>query len=185
MFVQPVISIIVKTIMILMQGADHMYQYWGKTRKDGDPNYHLLVYHSLDVAAVGNRFLYHHPILVSRISSALNIEQDQVIPFISFLLAIHDLGKFSESFQGMVRDLFLQIHGREPGLCNQLHHSNLGVKIFENIIERSDLDLTDRLCEGDYHEFYFGYNFCLNASFGHHGMPPDMGKINYTPFHLV
>lgn len=185
MFVQPVITIIVKTIMILMQGADHMYQYWGKTRKDGEPNYHLLVYHSLDVAAVGNRFLYHHPILVSRISSALNIEQDQVIPFISFLLAIHDLGKFSESFQGMVRDLFLQIHGREPGLCNQLHHSNLGVKIFENIIERSDLDLTDRLCEGDLYEFYFGYNFCLNASLGHHGMPPDMGKINYTPLHLV
>lgn len=162
-----------------------MYQYWGKTSKDCEPHYHLLVYHSLDVAAVGNRILLHHPILVSRISTALNINQDQVIPFISFLLAIHDLGKFSESFQGMVKDLFLEMHGREPRLCNQLHHSNLGIKIFENILDTSDLNLTDRLCDGDLYEFYLGYKFCLNASFGHHGMPPDMGKINYTSLHLV
>lgn len=162
-----------------------MYQYWGKTSKDGEPHFHLLVYHSLDVAAVGNRILFHHPILVRRISSALNINQDQVIPFISFLLAIHDLGKFSESFQGMVKDLFLQLHGREPRLCNQLHHSNLGIKILEKILETSDFNLTDRLCDGDLYEFYLGYKFCLNASSGHHGMPPDMGKINYTSLHLV
>ncbi|MBP9008709.1 MAG: CRISPR-associated helicase Cas3' [Methanospirillum sp.] len=168
-----------------MQRADRIYQYWGKTSKDCEPRYHLLAYHSLDVAAVGNRILFHHPILVSRISSALNINQDQVIPFISFLLAIHDLGKFSESFQGMVKDLFLEMHGREPRLCNQLHHSNLGIKIFENILDTSDLNLTDRLCDADLYEFYLGYKFCLNASFGHHGMPPDMGKINYTSLHLV
>ena len=156
--------------MILMQRADRIYQYWGKTSKDCEPRYHLLAYHSLDVAAVGNRILFHHPILVSRISSALNINQDQVIPFISFLLAIHDLGKFSESFQGMVKDLFLEMHGREPRLCNQLHHSNLGIKIFENILDTSDLNLTDRLCDADLYEFYLGYKFCLNASFGHHGM---------------
>lgn len=168
-----------------MQGADRIYQYWGKTRKECEPHYHLLVYHSLDVAAVGNRILLHHPILVSRISSALNINQDQVIPFISFLLAIHDLGKFSESFQGMMKDLFLQMNGREPRLCNQLHHSNLGLKIFKNILERSDFNLTDKLCDGDLFEFYIGYKYCLNASFGHHGMPPDMGIINYTSLHLV
>lgn len=172
-------------IMILMQGIDRIYQYWGKTGKDCEPRYHLLVYHSLDVAAVGNRILFHHPILVSRISSALNINRDHVIPFISFLLAIHDLGKFSESFQGMVKDLFFQMHRREPRLNNQLHHSNLGIKIFENIVETNDINLTDRLCDGDLYEFYLGYKFCLNASLGHHGMPPDMGKINYTSLHLV
>ena len=32
-----------------------MYKYWGKARKkeDGKYDYHLLVYHCLDVAAVG------------------------------------------------------------------------------------------------------------------------------------
>jgi len=162
-----------------------MYQYWGKTRKEYWPHYHLLVYHSLDVAAVGNRILLHHPVLVHRISSALSINQDQVIPFISFLLAIHDLGKFSESFQGIAKELFLQINGREPGLCYQLHHSNLGVKIFEMLVDTEDLKITEKLCDGDLFEFYSGYKFCLNASFGHHGMPPDMGKINYTSSHIV
>jgi len=162
-----------------------MYQYWGKARIDCEPRYHLLVYHSLDVAAVGNRILSHHPILVQRISSALRINQDQVIPLISFILAIHDLGKFSESFQGMVKDIFLQIHGRDPRLCNQLHHSNLGIKIFEKIFEKTDLNLTKNLCDGDLLEFYLGYKYCLNATFGHHGMPPDMGAINYTPHYLV
>jgi hypothetical protein len=38
------------------------YKYWGKAKKpesgkDEDPSYHLLVYHCLDVAAVGKVWL--------------------------------------------------------------------------------------------------------------------------------
>ncbi len=38
-----------------MEKVVNYYQYWGKAKKTGDESldYHLLVYHCLDVAAVG------------------------------------------------------------------------------------------------------------------------------------
>lgn len=52
-----------------METTPRYFSYWGKARRNeadaGEP-YHLLAYHSLDVAAVGSVLLDQHPFLRAR-----------------------------------------------------------------------------------------------------------------------
>ena len=77
--------------------------YWGKARPftqgvDAKPH-HLLTPHCLDVAAVGIEALHRLPALRSLFASKLGLHVDHLNPWIGFWLALHDLGKFVESFQ--------------------------------------------------------------------------------------
>lgn len=84
------------------------YRYWGKASRDKEEmNYHLLVYHSLDVAAVGSVWLDQDQALRSRISSALgmNANAHELPGLISFFLALHDFGKFDIRFQAQVPEV--------------------------------------------------------------------------------
>ena len=86
------------------------FKYWGKAGKDG--NYHLLPYHCLDVSAVGKVLLEKNPFLLKQLSRLSTIEIAQLKPLLIFFLAIHDLGKYSESFQYIVLDLFIKLQGK-------------------------------------------------------------------------
>ena len=81
----------------------NFYKYWGKADKEG--NYHLLVYHCLDVAASGKAWLESNPSYTKYICRKLNLEIEQFINWFCFALAIHDLGKFAPSFQHLIPDL--------------------------------------------------------------------------------
>lgn len=48
------------------------YKYWGKANKEG--NYHLLVYHCFDVAAVGEIYLSQNETLCVHFSQKLGID---------------------------------------------------------------------------------------------------------------
>lgn len=72
------------------------FRYWGKTHGD---DYHLLVYHALDVAAVGCEYLTQHPRLQRFLARALGVLEDHVAQWVGFFIALHDVGKFSELFQ--------------------------------------------------------------------------------------
>lgn len=84
------------------------FKYWGKASRDEEEmKYHLLVCHSLDVAAVGSVWLEQDQALRSRISSALgmNASARELPGLISFFLALHDLGKFDIRFQAQVPEV--------------------------------------------------------------------------------
>ncbi len=53
------------------------YKYWGKAtaKEDGTHDYHLLVYHCLDVAAVGSCFLKKNNTLLSSFSETIKFSQ--------------------------------------------------------------------------------------------------------------
>ena len=71
-------------------------QYLGKKNHDGT-SYHLLPYHCLDVAAVGRNYVDNNPRLKSLFTShTLFANNPGLLPF---LLALHDVGKFSKPFQ--------------------------------------------------------------------------------------
>ncbi len=79
-------------------------KYWGKAEKaeDGKPlRYHLLVYHCLDVAAVGSVLLRRDQFICSRLSELTGLGAESLIAWITFFLALHDIGKFADSFQGL------------------------------------------------------------------------------------
>lgn len=70
--------------------------YWGKTR----PGYHLLPYHCLDVAAVGQAYLKEHQRLRRFLAKSLDLDEQTLLAWLTFFLALHDMGKFAVTFQG-------------------------------------------------------------------------------------
>ncbi len=84
-----------------MSQPANYFPYWGKARPEDEngSNYHLLVYHCLDVAAVGWACWEAMPLWRDRLSQGLALPEDEARKLVCFLLAIHDLGKFSPQFQ--------------------------------------------------------------------------------------
>ena len=80
------------------------FKYWGKAKKDpeqGGANYHLLPYHSLDVAAVGWLLLDPTKLLCQRLAKQIDVKPQWLQAWFCFCLALHDLGKFSRAFQNL------------------------------------------------------------------------------------
>ena len=77
-------------------------RYWGKTKRDltepGD-DYHLLAFHSLDVAAVASYYLDCNKKLHTDLSQFLEVDASQLKSLLVFILSLHDLGKFATAFQ--------------------------------------------------------------------------------------
>lgn len=85
--------------------ATSFYCYWGKSRKGDEhtgDDYHLLPYHSLDVAVCGWWLLSEQYSYGKGISQKLDISPSKLQRLFAFLLSLHDLGKFSRAFQNLV-----------------------------------------------------------------------------------
>ncbi len=132
-----------------------MYNYWGKL---GDENVscHLLIYHCLDVAAVG-QVLLRLPLQQDDYEYIFtkNITHDKEISlsFITFILIMHDLGKFSERFQNTNQELVNNVHGRLCDKSYTVKHDELGLclcqkKILQKILHENllNLDMNVDIC---------------------------------------
>ena len=80
--------------------AAHWY-LWGKTDSKGSGGYHPLFCHMVDVGAVAYAFLTSPDAghIARKLSALTGLPLPYVAPVCSFLLAAHDLGKASPSFQ--------------------------------------------------------------------------------------
>lgn len=120
-----------------MMSEDKPYfNYWGKADRDDPTRYHRLPYHCLDVAAVGQILLESHNLLRSRLAATLHIGEDSLIRLCSFLLAIHDIGKFAEVFQNKRADLRARLYGSDAGRQSTIRHDNLGYIVWKDLWER-------------------------------------------------
>jgi len=79
-----------------------MCYYWGKADSE---NLHLLVYHCLDVAAVGRVRLEKSPSFTKREAKASGLSKIAFAERFTFFLALHDIGKFDVRFQNLRPDL--------------------------------------------------------------------------------
>lgn len=106
------------------------FGYWGKARPtEQGPALHLLPYHCLDVAAVGVVYLRHQPALESWLAGRLGAKDAQSLRnWLAFWLSVHDLGKFSISFQGQRADLVSELQGNAPSSLGPagVRHDSLG-----------------------------------------------------------
>lgn len=159
--------------------------HWGKSRPapNGDAaNWHLLPQHSLDVAAVATEMLRRVPALRHVLARGLGLTEDQLVRWTAFWVALHDLGKFAESFQSQCPDVFLRPRGRPPDPARPytLHHDSLGMLFWKDVLREqvideawfgdSTLDLAD------------GLDYRARASTGHHGQPPTEGGFRGQHF---
>ena len=153
--------------------------YWGKARPkspgSGSASFHLLVHHSLDVAAVGVQALRRWPVLRRLFASRLGLPEAQLEPWVAFWLALHDLGKFAESFQGQCPDVFQHLRGRPPNPAKPytLRHDSLGMLFWKSVLR--DCVIDQAWFGANSEDLADGLDCWARACTGHHGQPPTEG----------
>ncbi len=169
---------------------DDYFDYWGKAHVEGNPEaYHLLAYHSLDVAAVGAELLHRAPVLLDRAAMLSGFSRDSLAKALPYHLALHDLGKFSEAFQDKRADLVTLLQGasRLPRSC-AVGHDTLGYMLWrqwsgrKTVPEESGLFLEllpVTLPSGPVGRVDLDYvmQSWMAAVLGHHGKPPADGHL--------
>lgn len=86
------------------QEIEFIFKYWGKASPDypGQPKWHPLAYHCLDVAAVASAW-WHGSVVIPRVFMASfdrpELDAERLHAWVLFFVALHDLGKFDLRFQ--------------------------------------------------------------------------------------
>ena len=161
-----------------MNTKESYFKYWGKASKE-DSSYHLLPYHSLDVAAVGYLFLLPEKPLCKRIAAQLQVTPEWLRDFFVFCLALHDLGKFSRSFQGLRQNLSFDLVKENKRMPYCERHDSLGFCLWRDSLQST---LTEQLnfsaLEPKEIRTWFKYiEPWMEIVTGHHGIPPKR-KLN-------
>lgn len=150
------------------------YRYWAKTEKIGGDDavsYHLLPYHCLDVAAVGAIYLAEHPFFRDLFSQALGLEPGLFCRLSSFFLALHDLGKFTLSFQAQAPEVYRELRGRLPEALASERHDNLGLLLWKEKVSEA-LHCKGIFSASGSHARNSPWLVWAEAVTGHHGQPP-------------
>lgn len=163
--------------------ASLIYRYWGKARnrdEQGD-EYHLLVYHCLDVAAVAARW-WDNSTALRRLFSR-QCDQKQVKAWLLFFVALHDLGKFDVRFQCKARSVWLSLNPEDRGRelpadhdCRGYDHGSAGLYWF---LQDHPPDDDDGF--GDPVWPFPGWHPWLEAVCGHHGTLRQVADVISAP----
>jgi CRISPR-associated endonuclease/helicase Cas3 len=149
------------------------YSYWGKSDSPNPDSfsYHPLVFHSLDVAACGQVLLRARSGWLSNIERVSGISQTALTDWLTFLLAIHDLGKFSDGFQNKIPQLFETLQRRKTRATDSDRHDVLGFSFCKNKLP-GWLGGKYQVGGWDTETLRDHLSPWLAAVNGHHGRPP-------------
>lgn len=148
--------------------AFDLMRLWGKARPatTASCDWHPLVCHCLDVAAVGEKLLDLHAAKVERLAKQLEWSTEAFRGAVLLLLAVHDLGKVSQPFQAKVpahwpEPIFGAMRAPMPA---DPGHGSVGIWLALEIETRAFEPVFDG----------WGYEerrALLAPFFGHHGRP--------------
>ncbi|OEU43619.1 CRISPR-associated helicase/endonuclease Cas3 [Methanosarcina sp. Ant1] len=153
-----------------------IFNNWGKSGSIEDEElYHLLAYHCLDVAAVGKMLLESDKLLTEKFIRVTGLNKKNVLSLVSFFLAIHDLGKFSERFQNLKPELLRILRGHDSDKNYILRHDSMGFhlwgRIWNRVWDKNSLHLNKM--EYDISDWVLVVDPWIKAVTGHHGKPPE------------
>ncbi|MCC6921948.1 MAG: CRISPR-associated endonuclease Cas3'', partial [Nitrosomonas sp.] len=151
-----------------------IFEYWGKAEPNypGDQKWHPLVYHSLDVAAVGFEYLSQEKAISDWFCNELNCNNSEWLHWASFWLTLHDLGKFSEAFQSQKPELFEILQGRKPNPEKSYteRHDSLGQWLWRDYLADHAIEVS---WFGEITEVQkSSLDIWMRSVTGHHGQPP-------------
>nr|WP_231971611.1 CRISPR-associated helicase Cas3' [Thiohalobacter thiocyanaticus] len=146
------------------------YKYWGKSGEGG--LCHLLPYHCLDVAAVGDVYLARNEYVRRQLAQMLGLDEEDFVSFVVFFLGLHDIGKFARHFQALQPELFNKLQGEQAELP-YVRHDVLGELLWRTTLypygaERGLLSLT---AGGRRPSYDTAADYWLHTVLGHHGKP--------------
>ncbi len=144
------------------------FSYWGKARPAGEKgeSYHLLPFHCLDVAACGRALLHLPQFSLAPLADELGWPRERVEAVFVFFLALHDLGKFSRSFQGLAPNLSDTLVPAD-GRSYELRHDTLGWLCWAQILAPAITDAALPDAESGFWAVW------VKSVVGHHGRPPQ------------
>jgi len=159
------------------------FRYWGKVGKDADGNlksFHLLPYHCLDVAAVGHVLMERRVSWVRGIARALPMNLTDLQRLLLFCLVLHDLGKFSSSFQGRApEDVLSQLQRHTSARVGSHRHDALGMALWSDELSTRIQPSGCFACRSELADDFLDYlSPATQSSFGHHGCPVDISGIS-------
>lgn len=163
------------------------FKYWGKTEKGGD-KYHLLVYHCLDVAAVGWFLFNPEKPLCQRVAKQLQVESNWLQQWVTFCLSLHDIGKFATAFQGVVPDLSKALVPANPRMPYTERHDTLGFLLWQDVLSRQWLENGGFNCAADHSglaKLFRNIDPWMEIVTGHHGEPPKRVPIRRQNFFTI
>jgi CRISPR-associated endonuclease/helicase Cas3 len=163
------------------------YEYWGKLSAQPDPigaesPYHLLVFHSLDVAAVCYELLSDRYSLVHDFVDLLEVSQKEFRQLFVFIVVLHDLGKFASAFQGLAPSHFPNLKiptSRKEYDGARFRHDRLGAYFWWEISNTNPLALAEygHLSERERGRVNDVLRILMECSLGHHGQPVNHDEI--------
>lgn len=159
------------------------FKYWGKAERGGD-GYHLLPYHCLDVAAVGEILLTRHRPLLDFFTGHSGLDAQTFTSLTLYFLAIHDLGKFSEAFQGLREDLLYHLRQQNKSkVYDNIRHDSLGFFLWRETLGEK---FCSSFMEGqdDFYQWIDFFEIWSQAFTGHHGQPPKGCSRSITRYFL-
>lgn len=144
---------------------DFISAYWGKAQPKSPepPQWHPLAYHALDVAAVADVLLSKDLRRFERLADRLDVARKDLHRLLVFLIALHDIGKFSRHFQA-------KSDFGKPSQRSDHHaapHDDIGYALFFEPkfgLEAVLSQFFDWVADGD---------VVFAAVAGHHGGPPE------------
>ncbi len=157
--------------------VDGYFGYWGKAERESG-GYHLLPYHCLDVAAVGSALLSSNAALRKKFTDITGLDESVVHRWLLLLLAMHDIGKYSESFQNLRPDLLEQLQGITSRKYYSVKHDRLGNLFLKSALENETLSLPSELSFDEWQDVVMAM---VRPFTGHHGVPPNMMGDNGLP----
>lgn len=156
------------------------FRYWGKAEKDGS-RYHLLPYHCLDVAAVGHVLLTGDADLRQKFAAITGLEEAVFGGWLVSLLALHDIGKFSESFQNLRPDILEQLQSISSIKQYIVRHDSLGNAYLNLALQSEELSFPPGISFYDWQDVV---KVIIQPFAGHHGEPPrtkDNNNLQLRP----
>lgn len=155
------------------------FKYWGKaqiSQEQQGKSYHLLPYHCLDVAAVGQTLLTQNQPYSTHLAQLTGLDIRHFIPWYTYLLALHDIGKFADSFQNLKSDVLWVLQKRDSHRqYGSLRHDSLGWILWKKHL-REQFRKQGIIPEIQGSKRRRGVeqpiDIWMSAMVGHHGRPP-------------
>lgn len=169
--------------------AELYYQYWAKTAPPTGEGlareYHRLPYHLLDVAAVGKALLTADLRLWHQLAGVARLPKPDVRQLVVHTLALHDVGKFANSFQQLCPEICVHLGRPSEPEAYRSRHDVLGYLLWQDALLRSALERDWWNWDGPdftWEDVRDVADPIARAVFGHHGRPPRVAGHHPKPF---
>lgn len=156
-------------------------RYWGKLDRENNALYHPAAYHCLDVGAVAHAMFQHKNRFAAQVLSHIphdSASAERICNALTFLITLHDIGKFTAGFQSLCEDeefldrLGTPLYRHKNGQIRLAPYPNRHNVLSQVLLKR--IILQDFAPQGVRpRRFLRSLDPLIRAVSGHHGRPVD------------